>query len=843
MSKPRHSLRYRTRPKAHFLVRLLLAAIKLAVIAGLSMLALGVWLFYAYGSDLPDPQQMGRYHPFETTRIYARDGQTLLFELTDAAVGKRTVVSLDRIPDSLKNATISVEDAGFYENPGVDLRGIIRALWLNYSQDCNATDCPPVSGGSTITQQLVRNVLFTEEERTDISYKRKLREAILAYRVNNEYSKDQILSLYLNEVYYGNQAYGVEAAAQSYFGKSVWDLSMAEATLIAGLPQSPTVLNPFVNMPGAKARQQVTLNLMVKSGYITRQEAAQIFDTPVQLVQQNSNIIAPHFVYYVRDLLEQRYGPEVLYNGGLRVTTSLDVHWQQEAQRIASERMGELMQRNASNASVVMMAPDGQVLAMLGSVNFADPSIDGQVNVALSPRQPGSALKPIVYAAAMQRGWTPATVIWDVPSKFNIGDGTFYEPMNYDNSWHGPQRLRMALANSLNIPAVKALEYVGVNNFVQVASQMGITTFTNPANYGLAMALGSNEVRLLDLTTAYNTFNNAGRYRAPVSILKVVNGRGEVLESWTPGPGRQVLGAQGEQISYLISNMLSDNNARHYMFGPNNVMEMPDGRPVAVKTGTSNDYRDSWAVGYTPEITIGVWVGNSDNTAMDEIAGANGAGTIWRNLMLSFNTDRPVVEFARPNGVVEAAICTDTGALASDACPRTTNEVFVAGSEPRAPNVSYQTVRVAGDGSCLAASYTPASEIREESFALYPPEFRDWAVRAGVPQPPTEFCPPPSANIDTTLAQLNQPSATGVITSAQVFLSGTARGSYVLDAGMGREPSNWQVISEGSTPILNGLIGVWVVSGLPPGEYTVRLRVSTFEGPIASDSQVIILSP
>lgn len=826
----------------HFLGRLVLAALKLTLLAALSLVAVGMWLYYQYGDDLPDPQAIGRYHPFETTRIYARDGQTLLFELVDPQAGRRTLVPFDRIPRALKDATVAVEDAGFYTNPGVDLRGIVRAFWLNAQQECGTqTACPPISGGSTITQQLVRGVLLAPEERSRISYERKLREAILAYRVNREYSKDQILGLYLNEVYYGNQAYGVEAAAEGYFGKSVWDLSLPEATLIAGLPQSPTVLNPFTNMPGAKARQRVTLDLMVKSGYLTPQQANDAYNAPVQLVSPAANIVAPHFAFYVRDLLEQRYGPDLLYRGGLRVTTSIDLHWQDQAQQVAAAHMAELAQRNAHNAAVVMMAPDGEILAMLGSVNYADPSIDGQVNVALAPRQPGSALKPIVYAAALQRGWTPATVIWDLPSSFKLTDGTSYEPLNYDNSWHGPQRVRMALANSLNIPAVKALEFVGVNNFVELAHRMGITTFTDPSHYGLAMALGSNEVRLLDLTTAYNTFNNAGRYRPPVAILKVVNGRGEVLESWSPEPGRQVLGAHGEQTAYQITSILSDNVARQYMFGPNNVLEMPDGRPVAAKTGTSNEFRDSWAMGYTPEVTMGVWVGNSDNSAMDEIAGSNGAGLIWRDLMLAYHEGHPPQPFPRPPDIVETNICAETGALAGDACPHALPELFVAGTEPRKADVTYQTVRVAGDGSCLAASYTPPADVREVTYPLYPADFRDWAARNGVPQPPTQSCPPPELPPDQSLAVLNAPGSGGPISAAQVLLGGTARGSYVLDVGAGRDPTGWQTIARSDAAVQGGLLGIWQTAGLAPGEYTVRLQVTTPEGFVVSATQVVTL--
>jgi 1A family penicillin-binding protein len=823
-----------------FLWRLFLAFVKLTLLAGLLLVLAGLLIYREYAQNLPDPQQIGQHRSFETTRLYARDGQTLLYELVDPQAGHRTVVAFDRIPRMLKEATIAVEDAGFYENPGVDLRGIVRAVWLNYRHQ------EIVSGGSTITQQLVRNILLSPTERAEISYERKLREAILAYQVSQEYSKDQILSIYLNEVYYGAQAYGVGAAARQYFGKNVWELTAAEATLLAGLPQSPTTFNPFTNLEGAKQRQRITLDLMVKYGYLTPQRAEAIFAEPVALVSPMTDIVAPHFVFHVRDMLEERYGPDLLYRGGLRVTTSIDLHWQAEAQRIARQHIAEgvngnppLRTRNAHNAAVVMLAPDGQVLALVGSIDYNSPEIDGEVNVALAPRQPGSALKPIVYAAALQRGWTPATVIWDEPTSFPQGNGTEYTPMNYDNSWHGPQRVRMALANSLNIPAVKALEFVGVEPFVDLATSMGITTFDDPSRHGLAMALGSNEVRLLDLSAAYNTLRNGGRYQPPTTILKVTNSRGEMLERWTPGPGRQVLGNQGEQIAFLITNILSDNQARWYMFGRGNVMELPDGRPAAAKTGTSNDWRDSWALGYTPEVTIGVWVGNNDNAPMQEIAGANGAGEIWQDLMLTYHQDRPHQPFPRPPGVVEQTVCGDTGGVASDACPRPITELFVAGSEPRDTDVVYRSVRVGGDGGCLAASYTPPGQVREVTFAVYPPRFQEWAQRNGIPQPPTQPCPPPQPSSDAAVAALAPVSENGVVPRQQVFVNGTARFAFTLEVGAGADPQAWQPVSRGIGGEESRLLGVWQADTFEPGEYTLRLRVVTPEGLPVEATQVV----
>jgi membrane carboxypeptidase/penicillin-binding protein PbpC len=430
-------------------------------------------------------------------------------------------------------------------------------------------------------------------------------------------------------------------------------------------------------------------------------------------------------------------------------------------------------------------------------------------------------------------------VIWDTPTDFVQADGSVYHPLNYDNSWHGPMRLRMALANSLNIPAVKTLQFVGVDNFVEQAAQMGITTFTDPSRFGLAMALGSNEVRLLDLTNVYSTLRNGGREREPVAILQVTDSRGEVLERATPDPGRQVLGEHGEQIAFLLGDILSDDAARRYMFGPNNVMELPDGRPAAVKTGTSNEWRDSWAVGYTPDITIGVWVGNSDGQPMQEIAGSNGAGLIWRDLMTLYDDGRPIRQFDRPDGIDETPICADTGSLAVDACPHKQTEWFVAGTQPTVSDVKVVTVKVGGDGNCLAASYTPADQVRERTYAIYPDEFRDWARRAGIPQPPTDPCPQPQVG-DAAVARITQPAGSGAITTTQVFVSGTARGSYVLEFGSGRDPTDWKPIVDGVADG-DGLLGVWITTGLPNGDYTLRLRVSTTDGVAVEDRRTLPL--
>ncbi len=809
------------------LLKLSLLGIELAVLAALC-------LYNYYGRDLPDPESMGQYRLSQTTRVYARDGETLLLELVDPHGGRRTIVPFSAIPQSLKDATIAVEDANFYQNPGIDLYAIARAL----TQNASAGEV--VSGASTITQQLVRGVLLPPEEQNRQGFERKLREAILAIRVSREYSKDQILDLYLNQVYYGNQVYGVDAAAHTYFGKSVSQLTPAEATLIAGLPQSPSRYNPFENMRAALARRAVTLDAMVRNGYLTPQQRAAIDAETLHLATPQRAAVAPHFANYVRAQLEARYGATQLYENGLTVVTTLDPYWQGVAEAEVRRRVrdgapeegyGPLTARHATNAGAVMIAPDGQILAMVGSVDYDDPSIDGQVNVTTSPRQPGSALKPIVYAAALQRGWTPATIIWDTPVEYPSGDGSVYRPLNYDERFHGPLRLRMALANSLNIPAIRTIEFVGVQPFVDLAHQMGIGTLEDPAQYGLPLALGAGEVTLLDLTGVYNTFRNGGHRRQPLAILRVSDSRGKVLERAETAQGPQVLGVNGEQIAYLVTDILSDNRAREFMFGPRNVMVLPDDRPAAVKTGTSNAWRDSWAVGYTPDITIGVWVGNSDNTPMQEVAGSNGAGTIWRGLMTKYHAGRPVRGFERPPQIEDATICAINGGLADAGCPTPLPERFVAGSAPKSSGLLVTTIRVGGGGSCLATPQTPIGEVREVAFSIFPPEFAATARAAGVPQPPTAAClPPPVSPLagNTAQAAIGFPAESAVITGTTVLVRGTALGSYTLEIGAGSNPQSWQPIGRGSD-LADGLLGMWTVN-IPPGPATIRLRVTAYDG-------------
>ncbi|MCA9958348.1 MAG: PBP1A family penicillin-binding protein, partial [Anaerolineales bacterium] len=602
---------------------------------------------------------------FETTIITDRNGE-LLWQIFGE--GKRTAVSLSQIPSQLVQATVSVEDDTFYDNVGLDAPSLIAALIANFR---NPDDRPV--GGSTITQQLVRHLAFDYEERTAVSYNRKSKEIILAWVMSRNYSKDEIMEMYLNEIYYGNLAYGIEAAAQTYFGKSATELSLGEATLLTGLPQSPVELDPFTNFEGAKERQWIVLNLMASEGYITQDEVMAAYQEPLTFAQQEVSLTAPHFAVYVRQLLEEQFGADVVANGGLRVTTSLDLNYQRLAEQLARQHVAAVgPEHNLTNAALIAMKPGtGEILAMLGSVDYHDDAIDGRVNVTLSPQQPGSSIKPLTYAAALSPvngeapAWTAADILWDVPVDYAQFNGDTYAPVNYDGRFHGPIRLRTALANSYNVPAVLALQDVGVPRFIEFARAMGITSWQDdPSRYGLSLTLGGGEVTPLELTTAYAIFANNGQQVTPVSILRVTKSNGEVLYEYQPPAAEQVI---DPRVAFLISDILDDDAARVPAMGRDNPLALPF--PAAAKTGTTNDFRDNWTMGYTPGLVVGVWTGNTDNSEMLHISGLTGAAPLWSEYMQAVYADYglleslwvdgmpPANEFTPPSGVEKRPLC------------------------------------------------------------------------------------------------------------------------------------------------------------------------------------------
>ncbi|MCB8947607.1 MAG: transglycosylase domain-containing protein [Ardenticatenaceae bacterium] len=626
-----------------------------------------------------------------TPRFYDRNGE-LLFELTTTE--KRLWLSYSEIPQAAIDATVAVEDDTFWTNYGVDPAAIGAALLNNYRNQ----DGRPV-GASTITQQLVRHIAFTYEERVSVSYERKLREIFLAFIMTQQRSKEAIIQMYLNEIYYGNLAYGIEAAAQIYFGKPAQELNLAESAFLAGLPQSPLDWDPYTNFDAAKARQEFILDLMVEDGTITELDGEIGKQTPLRIrpritaneAAQDVTLEAAHFVLYVQNELERLYGPDAIALGGWQITTSLDLNMHTMAETAAREWIASRSAaHDVSNASVVILKPGtGEILAMVGSLDYFDESIDGQVNVALSPRQPGSSIKPITYATALQRGWSTADVLWDVPIELDLGDGEKMVPTNYDGYYRGPVLFRDALANSYNIPPVQLLRDVGVPNFVATARSMGIESLREPPGfYGLALTLGGGEVPLLEMTHAYATLANQGQKPRLTSVLKITDSRGNVIfdaqQNQLPA-----VNALDARIAYIITDILDDDQARVAAMGYNNALDLPF--PAAAKTGTTNDFRDNWTLGYTPGVVVGIWSGNSDGHPMVDSSGLRGAAPLWNTIMqtiygdpammqsLWVNGRPPATGFIQPQGIELRPVCRPSGTGGSS-CTASRNDWFIVGA-------------------------------------------------------------------------------------------------------------------------------------------------------------------
>jgi 1A family penicillin-binding protein len=672
--------------------------------------------------DLPSVAELPARPVFKTTQILDRYGN-LLFEVFDQEAGKRTPVTLSGVPRYLVDATVATEDANFFTNPGVDFRGILRAARSNL--EAGRT----VAGGSTISQQFVKNVLIPPEERYEATLSRKLREAVLAFQLSQSYSKAEILEMYLNEIYYGNLAYGVEAAAHAYFAKPVQDLTLAEASMLAGLPQAPALYDPFKNPQGAKERQGQVLDLMVRHGYLDAATAEEAKAETLQYATLDSGTIqAPHFVMYVRDLLAQRYGQRALFQGGFRVYTTLDLETQTLAEQVVSKHVATLARQDARNAGLVALDPrSGEVLAMVGSPDYSNAAIDGQVNATLADRQPGSSIKPIVYLTAFQRGFGPATVVIDQRTSFPDGPGRSYTPENFDKRFRGPVTLRRALGNSLNIPAVKVLQFAGIRNVVRLARTLGITSLSEDRQYGLSFTLGGTEVKLLELAGAYAALANGGRAVAPDPILRIEDSQGTTVYERSAPPEEPVV---DPRLTFLISDILSDDEARRETFGVNSPLKL--NRPAAVKTGSTDDYRDSWAIGYTQTLLTGVWVGNSDGRPMRFVLGSSGAGLIWKEFMERALEGEPGVPFTPPEGLVRASVCADSGFLAGGQCGRTVTDWFRAEHPPHPANAPKIQVAINSRSNKLATEYCPLPEIAFRTFGGSP--------TGEGPYAPTEYC-------------------------------------------------------------------------------------------------------
>jgi membrane peptidoglycan carboxypeptidase len=855
---------------------------------GSTALAVGIYVYYA--RDLPSPDAVLKARQqFETTLIYDRTGQNVIYQVSDPSAGDRLSVPIAEIPKTMINATIAIEDKSFYDNPGFDIRGILRSVYV-------AASGGAVQGGSTITQQLIKNILFSSNGAAPPTFERKIKEVILASEIARLYSKDQILEWYLNNNFYGNLAYGVQTASRVYFDKPVKDLTLGEAALLAAIPQNPQY-NPLDNPIEAKRRQLTVLDNMVRYGYITADEGKDAASQVITIVPDRSRLTAPHFSLYARGQAEQILnahgldGDRLVSRGGLRIYTTLDLDLQYQAECAARGYIERIsggnpaaapntsdgkpclaakylptppnlkfgVSRNITNAASVMIRPaTGEVLAMVGSLDYWNPGIDGNYNAALGLRQPGSTFKPFVYITAFAlKNYMPSTMVLDVPRTFDQG-GVPYTPKNEDNQFHGPMTIRSALSNSYNIPVVQVIGDVGVGQVIRRAHQMGINSLDDSIDhYGLALALGSGEVRLLDLTYAYSIFDNLGfiagtptqflraGYRTfdPISILRIEDKDGNVLwklDEKNPDTfGRQNI--LDGSLAYLMTNMLSDNNARLPAFGENNALQLS--RPAAAKTGTTNDVRDAWTVGYTPQIVTGVWVGNNNNSPMgDDVSGSNAAGPIWHAIMEYYHQrdSLPVIDWKRPDNIVERTVCKDTGLLPTADCP-TIKDLFImddnTSTVPTQKDTYWKRFQINSQNGLLATAYTPVNLVTEQVFFDYPPGAIDWA-RTQRDKLKAEGRPVPPSDYDSAGAPAGANAAGAITTPGGLDrLRGTITikgnidpatvSSYALSYGAGLNPTQWVTIP-GGDPNARGTaitLGTWDTTGLD-GLYTLRLGLT-----------------
>lgn len=723
--------------------------VRIAKFVFLGVILLFVLLFVALpllSLTLPSPDKIVRQTGF-STQILDRNGQVLYDVYANQ---NRQPEALNDIPLYLRQATISIEDKNFYAHSGFDPIGMARGFLRIFTKG-------RAQGGSTLTQQLVKNALLTND-RTII---RKIKEFVLSVEIERKYTKDQILQMYLNEVPYGGTSWGVGAASQTYFGRDVKDLTLVESAVLAGMPQAPSAYSPYSSTPKAYiARTKEVLRRMREDGYITRDQeagtAGQLESVTFQ--PRGAGFKAPHFVQYVQEILEERYGQASVEQGGLKVTTTLDSALQEKAQQIVTDEIAKVENQHITNGAAIVLNPEtGEILSMVGSKNFSAADYDGQVNVTTSLRQPGSSFKPFTYVTAFKEGYTPSTMLMDVPTTFPGGVGQpDYNPVNYDGKYVGPIQLRYALGNSRNMPAVKTLALVGIKDVLSTATDLGLTTLPPTSDtlkrVGLSLTLGGGEVRLIDMAAAYSPFVNKGYRVDPVAILKVIDVNGKVLEDNHFQKGKRVL---TEEQSYLISSILSDNNARKDTFGPNSNLNLAN---VMAKTGTTNDKRDNWTIGGNDNAMVGVWVGNNDNTPMLNVAsGVSGASPIWRKIVQEALKGKPAVTFEKPGNISQMDIDSVSGYPAHDGFGSRT-EVFIKGAEPNGPDPVHLMLKVCkSDGKLANPSDIAAGNYDSREYFQFKEE--DPTAIAGGPNkwqeaiinwlngqadsryhPPTDYC-------------------------------------------------------------------------------------------------------
>ncbi len=845
---------YEQKPKIFlYFISFVIVVLAIIVTSVVGMTLIGIGSAYAvydsFAQQLPDPTAIEtEQEDFETTKIYDRTGQTLLYEIFDPYRGDRSYVKLSEVPEFCRDATIILEDKSFYQNPGFDPEGIGRAFVQNLQGE-------QIQGGSSITQQLIKNILIDEDERTQLSYTRKIKEVILATEITRRFEKDQILEWYLNTNFYGNLAYGIDAASRVYFDKPVSALSEAECAMLAAIPQYP-YLNPIDSPEQAKYRQRITLNRMVEEGVLTPARAEEIYAQKVQTrqIEERFDIVAPHFAVYVRKELErspERYNipdPNLIYRGGLKVYTTINLDLNAKAQEFAAEHVKDLQENdhNASNACVVSIRPKtGEILAMVGSIDYWDKENDGNVNVCVADpgRQPGSSFKPFNYLTLYSQGvYNPATMVMDVRQSFPDDPNPPYVPENYDREYHGPVRLRNALANSYNIPAVWVLHKAGIKNVIATAHRLGITTL-NQDYYGLALTLGGGEVKPIDMAYAYGVMANLGvmagqpvpdvdrrpghRTLDPVAILRIEDKQGNIMYEYKQPTTEQIV---DPALAYLMVNILSDNNARIPAFGANSVLKRDfEDRPIAAKTGTTNNFRDNWTVGFTPQLVTAVWVGNNNNEPMKDVTGLSGAAPIWHDVMLYYLQNQPIETWQRPPGLVDVQVDALSGMLPGDHTERRVTELFLEGAEPKERDNVHQVFRVNRENGKLATVYTPPELVEERVYEIYPPVANDWVRENNIPQPPTEYDDSTGPAVNLGPVAIINPRPYEYI-QGQVIITGNAQLDgfqlYRLEYGQGLNPTEWrQLGSDHPNQVQGGPLEFWDTTTEAEGLYTLQLTV------------------
>ena len=719
-----------------------------------------------------------------SVKIWDRNNR-LLFESLNTT-GRKTPVSYDRFPQHLIDATVASEDNTFWSNRGVDIKALMRAIFQNLQEGAI------VSGASTITQQVARLGVISRSASSRRSFVRKIREILIALRLSSQYSKKEIITLYLNEVYYGNLAYGIQAAATTYFHKDVKQLSLAESAFLTSLISSPESRNPYTHFISAKKAQTRVLDLMVRNKFISNRKRDQVKQEEIQLENPGNTIQAPHFVHYILEEVERL---KIQSNGGVNIYTTFDYPTYQLSEDIAKIWINKLQnEHDVSNAALVLLENEtGAILNMLGGVDYFDATRSGQVNMATALRQPGSALKPVTYATAFMKGYTSATLLYDVKKVYKTKKGEGFTPYNYDGRFHGLVLAREALASSFNVPAVEMLNRVGLQDFLKTARQLGISTYTQEERYDLSITLGGAEVKLLDLTNVFASLGRGGIFKEPYAIESVTADSGATIYQHKSEPGRIALGKNSGQIAYLLSDILSDQKARIPGFGEKNALVLD--RPAAVKTGTTTDWHDNWTIGYTPSYTVGVWIGNNDNHPMKQITGVTGAAPLWNQFFREYLKGKPREEFVQPEGMKKVEICKISGLLPDGLCQEKIREKFIAGTEPKEKSHLQVKASIDTRNGLRAGTTCPSEFIQTEIFINYPQELYSWAVEDGQKVLPRQFSPLCGSLLqssDTSYIQIIYPKEKTLFESAPLLIANQAI-VFEVNVSSAIEKVNWYV--------------------------------------------------